>query len=137
MPKLFSHLPHQSNDVLFRAADVTLTFAQAQKACQQLSETLAQLHGQSVALKLDNLLPWLLCDLALSATTKVAIPLPAFFSDEQVAHAIQQSGASWLLADDEINDKQATKTLNVCGEVLHLYKWKTRALLSTFQTPKK
>ena len=137
MLSCFHNYRTKAIDVLFRAADVTLTFAQAQKACQQLSETLAQLHGQSVALKLDNSLPWLLCDLALSATTKVAIPLPAFFSDEQVAHAIQQSGASWLLADDEINDKQATKTLNVCGEVLHLYEMEDAGPVEYFPNTQK
>lgn len=121
MPKLFSQLPHQSSDILFKAADVSLTFAQAQIACQQLSETLSELPGDSIALKLDNSLPWLLCDLALSATTKVVIPLPTFFTEQQARHAMQQSGASWLLADEEIKGKRVTQTLNVCGGALYLY----------------
>lgn len=54
---------------------------------------LQQLQLQRVASRLDNGLDWLVLDLALRCIGGVHVPLPTFFSPEQVRHALASSGA--------------------------------------------
>ncbi len=50
-----------------------------------------------VASQLDNGIHWLVLDLALRELGGVHIPLPTFFSREQIAHALASSGAQCVV----------------------------------------
>ena len=50
-----------------------------------------------VALLLDNRPAWVVADLALMRLGRPALPLPGFFTADQRAHALKDSGAAWLL----------------------------------------
>jgi long-subunit acyl-CoA synthetase (AMP-forming) len=50
-----------------------------------------------VATLLDNSLPWVVADLAAPLAGAVHVPLPLFFSAEQVTHALQAAGVDALL----------------------------------------
>jgi long-subunit acyl-CoA synthetase (AMP-forming) len=52
-----------------------------------------------VASQLDNGPHWLILDLALRELGAVHIPLPTFFSSNQVLHALQSSGAQAVIAE--------------------------------------
>jgi long-subunit acyl-CoA synthetase (AMP-forming) len=52
-----------------------------------------------VALAADNSPAWLAADLGAQISGVVIVPLPPFFTREQIAHALADSGADALLAD--------------------------------------
>jgi long-chain acyl-CoA synthetase len=52
-----------------------------------------------VGLAADNGPAWLTVDIAAQMTGTVIVPIPPFFSGEQIAHALGDSGADSLLAD--------------------------------------
>lgn len=60
----------------------------------------ARLAGSRVlAVLADNSPAWVVVDLAAQQAGVVHLPLPAFFSDAQMAHALSQSAADSLLTD--------------------------------------
>lgn len=63
----------------------------------RLAGSLEQTGQQRVASRLDNGLDWLVLDLALRVVGGVHVPLPTFFSEEQLRHALHTSGAQLLV----------------------------------------
>ena len=55
--------------------------------------------SKPVALCLDNSPEWIIADLALLATRLPCVPLPAFFSAQQQAHAASDSGVECVITD--------------------------------------
>ncbi|MCE2745451.1 MAG: AMP-binding protein [Burkholderiales bacterium] len=62
---------------------------------------LSQNHplGQAVGILADNSLAWLAVDLACANLDIALVPLPAFFTDEQLKHAIREAGITTLVTD--------------------------------------
>lgn len=62
---------------------------------------LSQNHpmGQAVGILADNSLAWLALDLACANLNIALVPLPAFFTDAQLKHAIREAGISTLVTD--------------------------------------
>lgn len=54
--------------------------------------------GAPVAIALDNGPAWVVLDLALIALGRPSLPLPPFFTPEQIQHALRDAGACALLA---------------------------------------
>jgi len=57
-------------------------------------------QARRVALLIDNGPAWAVADLATIAGGLVSVPLPAFFTDAQLAHAIADAGVDTVLTDD-------------------------------------
>lgn len=64
---------------------------------EQLAGWLAGMGLNRVASRLDNGDAWCVLDLALRRTGGVHVPLPTFFSDAQVRHALASSGAECVM----------------------------------------
>lgn len=56
--------------------------------------------GAPVAVDLGNGLAWVILDLALIQLGRPSLPIPGFFTAEQRAHALRDSGAGALIASD-------------------------------------
>lgn len=67
--------------------------AQIRARALQMADRLARQGIDRVASQLDNGLHWLVLDLALRELGGVHVPLPTFFSGEQITHAVTSSGA--------------------------------------------
>ncbi len=61
---------------------------------------LRQARPRALALALENSPAWAVADLAALAESVPVVPLPAFFSAGQQAHALRDAGADWMLTDD-------------------------------------
>lgn len=57
-------------------------------------------RGAVVGSLADNSPHWLIADLALHAAGMIHVPLPAFFTNEQIAHAMRASGMAALICGD-------------------------------------
>ena len=66
-----------------------------------VAEALHRCDARIVASQLDNGPDWLALDLALRAHGLVHVPIPTFFSQAQVAHALGRSGADLLVTADD------------------------------------
>jgi long-subunit acyl-CoA synthetase (AMP-forming) len=77
--------------------DVTLNYQQLVVAVQDAARQL--ISPDPIVLALDNSAAWAVLDLAALESGVPVIPLPFFFSAEQVIHALSDSGACCLLTD--------------------------------------
>lgn len=73
--------------------------AQADAIAAQLARGAGPL---SLASRLDNGIDALLLDFAVRVAGGVHVPLPPYFSPPQVAHALADSGASWLVLPSQM-----------------------------------
>lgn len=64
-----------------------------------------------IASRLDNGVEWLVLDLAIRQLGGVHVPLPTFFSDEQVAHALASSAAQAMLVAEGAGARPGLRSL--------------------------
>ncbi|MCU7939861.1 MAG: AMP-binding protein [gamma proteobacterium symbiont of Bathyaustriella thionipta] len=120
----------QGNDV---ALDYSTLLKEIESACAYLKLTCgltADNDQQTFALLLDNHPAWAVVDLALFFNEQCAVPLPRFFSIEQLKHALLDSQADYLILDDsdiyiplfhELNDRILSQdSIHIAGISLNL-----------------
>ncbi len=90
----------------------TLTYRELAGAIEQLGAQLRTHPARVVALALDNSPLWAALDLASWHAGKPLIPLPFFFSAEQIAHSIRDAGIDCILTDQP---EQYRKLLDASG----------------------
>lgn len=81
-----------------RGAGGSATYAELYDAARRVALALVQADVEVAALAADNGLAWLAVDLGAQLADVVLVPLPGYFSPEQVAHALVDSGAEALIA---------------------------------------
>lgn len=76
-----------------------LTYRELAAAIEQLGAQLRARPARAIALALDNSPLWAALDLAGLNVGKPVIPLPFFFSAEQIAHSIHDAGIDCIFTD--------------------------------------
>ncbi|MDP2762013.1 MAG: AMP-binding protein [Sideroxyarcus sp.] len=76
-----------------------LTYRELAAAIERFGAQLRAVPTRAIALALDNSPLWAVLDLACLHTGKPVIPLPFFFSAEQIAHSIRDAGIDCILTD--------------------------------------
>lgn len=76
-----------------------------QALTQAIIDTQAQLaelinHTAVIAVAMDNSPAWAVLDLAMLNSHIPSVPLPAFFSDQQMCHAVDDAGVTALITDN-------------------------------------
>jgi long-subunit acyl-CoA synthetase (AMP-forming) len=92
--------PHEAMVV---SQDESFTFYQLSQAVNACSTQLKRWDIQSVALLADNSWSWLVVDLACQKMGIVLLPLPLFFSAEQIVNSVQSVGCDLLLTDSVLS----------------------------------
>jgi len=77
--------------------DKDYSWQQLELKVNQLAQQLAPFKNQVVALYEDNSPAWIIIDLACRLSQVVLLPLPMFFSQQQLEHAIKQAGVSAII----------------------------------------
>jgi len=101
-----------------RADDVALTDGHTQLTYARLAGRVAHLaHSlidapQTIAIFAPNSADWVVADLALALAGKTMVPLPTFFSAEQLTHIMSNAGVELVLTT------HATETFDVPTQVL-------------------
>ncbi len=90
----------------------SLSYRELAAAIEQASAQLRAAPANTIGLALDNSPLWVLLDLAGLNTGKTVIPLPFFFSVEQIAHSIRDAGIDCILTDQP---DQYRKLLEAAG----------------------
>lgn len=101
MNALLTRLEQQARSnptsIAIRSGNESLTYAQLMTAVQQTAEQLKGNRVKSLGLYLDNGIAWIVVDLAAMAAASRIVPLPWFFSDEQIMHAIQHGAVDSIV----------------------------------------
>ena len=82
------------------ADDTGYSYAELVGAVDCIANDLHRRNISVLGLYANNGPAWLLVDLACQAAGITLVPLPVFFSSEQLAHTLRSSGMQALLADD-------------------------------------
>ncbi|OGT16868.1 MAG: AMP-dependent synthetase [Gallionellales bacterium RIFOXYB12_FULL_54_9] len=77
----------------------TLSYQGLAIAVEQVGAQLSAIPFKTLGLALDNSPLWAVLDLAGLSSGKVIIPLPFFFSAEQISHSIRDAGINCILTD--------------------------------------
>jgi long-chain acyl-CoA synthetase len=80
-----------------RDSNVVVNHAELISIVKKVSETLPK--ANAVGLLLDNSPAWVILDLACLSLHQPCVPMPSFFSDTQILHAIDDSGLDFLITD--------------------------------------
>ena len=102
----------------------SLSYIELNSAIEQTAALLRTFADQTIGLALDNSPLWAVLDLAGLASGKVIIPLPFFFSAEQINHSLRDAGISCILTDQPglyqkiLGDLATIHTHVICGQTV-------------------
>lgn len=88
-----------ASQVLLQSGDRSVTRTELLLEVASLARRLKEQNLRSVALYADNGIDWVLVDIACQVSGIRIVPVPLFFSAEQVKHTIVSSGVEALLTD--------------------------------------
>lgn len=83
--------------------DYQLNYGELWSGVMQVSDELKPFGVHCIALQLPNHLDWIVTDLAAAYLGITVVPVPAFFSREQVRHLLLDSGAELLITDADVD----------------------------------
>jgi len=93
------HAHSQPDAIALQGRDSSLDYRETVIAMDRLAALLASSGANTVGLLMDNSPAWAVTDLALLAAEINQVPLPPFFSDRQLAHAIEDAAIDCILTD--------------------------------------
>jgi long-subunit acyl-CoA synthetase (AMP-forming) len=93
---------HTPNRSAVRSATEQWSYRELLDRATAIAQALEARDVEVVALAADNGPAWLATDLAAQICGATLVPLPPYFTREQIAHALADSGADALLADPRL-----------------------------------
>lgn len=90
------------NQIALKGAHSVISYAQLNAAIEAIKGKIAAVKPNVIGVAMDNSPAWALLDLASMALGIPTVPLPLFFSPEQMAHAIENAGIDVLVTDKPI-----------------------------------
>lgn len=118
---LKAHARSRPEAVALSTRAKTFTYSQLDEAVERTAERLAALAtfrspGSAVGVQLRNGPAWVILDLALIRLGWPSVPIPSFFTPDQRAHALRDSGAGLLVRDVG----EGAVTLSIAGFTVSL-----------------
>lgn len=127
LQQIAKHAETQPQATALIGSNVTLDYAGLYDSIWLIVNWLRRLDVETLALDLDNGPAWAVIDIAAMAEGIALVPIPPFFSPQQVRHALSTSGVSMVITDHPERFKQQvgdvaldeTATLGLFGRTLH------------------
>jgi len=94
--KLLATIP---NATFIECNEGLITNEQAIERIEAAVKTLSALNANTIAIFADNQADWVFVDLACQQLNLCCIPLPLFFSDKQIQHAISEANIDCIITD--------------------------------------
>lgn len=92
--------PEWANKVALIQQDKQLTYQALADAVTARKNWLMEQKVSRVAIAMDNTMEWVLFDLACQDAKLCCVPVPSFFSPQQTAHLLNESGIELMLTQD-------------------------------------
>lgn len=114
---LARHAESRPDAVALQGATTALSYAELYARVEHLAAELRLANVHTLGLLGDNGIAWVVADLAALAAGIPCVPLPPFFSPQQLLHAIRNSGVDVVLTDQP---ERAQQLLGGQGQALAL-----------------
>ncbi|MDD2916140.1 MAG: AMP-binding protein [Gallionella sp.] len=113
------HGEKQPDAPALTGADGSFSYRELNTEIAQLGAQLRESPAKVIGLALDNSPLWAVLDLAGLYAGKPVIPLPFFFSPEQIAHSIRDAGIDCILTDQPAQYQQLLTNAGIAtGDIL-------------------
>jgi long-subunit acyl-CoA synthetase (AMP-forming) len=99
MTKLDAVWQEQGQKSMLVSGDNSLNYPEFLQQVADYKSFLNELSTTSVAMCLDNGIDWVLIDIACQQLGIILLPLPTYFSAEQIQHSIMTAGCDLLIID--------------------------------------
>lgn len=96
------HASQDPDRIALQGGHATLSYAELVYEIDRMQRHFLADDARVLGLVADNSLAWAVTDLAAMAAELPIVPLPAFFSAEQLAHAIRDAGINQLITDQPV-----------------------------------
>lgn len=93
---------HQPDKIALIGEKYSLTYHQLLAEAAKLAVYLEVYRGRVVALLADNCPEWVIVDLAAQLAGVIALPLPVYFTQLQIRHAMQSASARALIYQPDV-----------------------------------
>ncbi len=128
LSRLAEQAARQPTRLAIQGSTQSLSYADLHRQVIQTQAYFSEIGIESLALDLDNGPAWAVLDLAAMAQPFGLVPIPPFFSNQQVRHALTQSGVSHVITDDPERFRERVEeaalieiaTWELCGKSLTL-----------------
>jgi len=114
----------------------TLSYEEMGQHVEALADFLGRLDAGPLGLLADNGIDWVIGDLASLAAKRCLIPVPLFFSPDQREHALDDAGATWLLAATTAELPATYEPLDAVPGLSNLILWRRTATRATQILPR-
>ncbi|MEH6651404.1 MAG: AMP-binding protein [Motiliproteus sp.] len=99
LQQIARHAQQQPQQVALTGPSQSISYAQLQHRIDDLSQRLSASGFRQLGLLMDNSPDWIICQLAALKAAVCVIPLPLFFSPQQLQHTLDSCGIELLLCD--------------------------------------
>lgn len=93
------------NDPAFSEGERTLSYVELSEHVAGLADDLVKIDSPTIAILAPNSLEWVIADLALAFAGKTMVPLPTFFSEQQLTHIVQDADVGCLLVTEATSEQ--------------------------------
>lgn len=93
--------------------DTALTYAELASAIECTAQKLRKSSARALGIAIENSPAWAVIDLAAMHLMLPAVPLPHFFSSEQIIHAINDAGINVIVCDQAIMFKELLRANDI------------------------
>ncbi|MEK7989534.1 MAG: AMP-binding protein [Thiotrichaceae bacterium] len=104
---------HTPQKIALDDGEKTVTYAELHQKVQQLADNLNAKNPKAIGLLLDNGTQWVIADLAAQLLNIPTIPLPHFFTAQQIQHVIQDAGIDAIIIGQAQHGQLFT---NICQQ---------------------
>lgn len=126
---LAGHAAQRPAAVALQGDGSSLTYAQLLERVQRLQDELRSTGIRAFGLLADNGIDWAVTDLAALSGDLLLVPLPPFFSAQQLQHAIRDSGIGAILTD------QSERVAALLGDAARAVPCAAAGALTMFRLP--
>ncbi len=99
IPILEKHAAERRVDIALQGIDNALSYADLWAEINRVRTYFSEPSQLVISLAMENHPAWVVADLAAMASNTPLVPLPLFFSDSQLLHAMLDAGVTTLLTD--------------------------------------
>ncbi|GIC27332.1 Long-chain-fatty-acid--CoA ligase [Vibrio cholerae] len=125
---LQQHALHRPQNMAFvghnaQQERIALNYSQLLERVELIANQLQRLSANCIALRAQNSVDWVALDLAAMWSHIVMVPVPTFFTSEQVAHLLNEANVELCLGE---------KWTPLVGHISSFLKWLTQLMLRIF-----
>jgi len=100
-------------DIALIGSNSALSYGALAERVLEVASTLLAGRVRRCGMLLDNGIGWVVCDLAARWTRAPLVPIPTYFSPQQIAHVIAAAGIDMLITDRKPTGMEAVSQQNV------------------------